>query len=169
LKGRRTLPEEEDLARALVRGLPPDLRRVAVVNDTAYPDILTDRYPVANAFAPPTGLAWSAMGGETRSQLTSLLRHYVTRVNHELSEAYWRKVEAELDAVTFAWTGSVDPGRGHYYAIKAPSWLIEYDNTQNEANHIHSVLRDIAGDWGDDLIAQHYAESHREALKRLSS
>ena len=105
------------------------------------------------------------MHGETRSQLSQLVRHYVTRTNDELSEPYWRKLEAELEAVTFAWTGGEEPGQGHYYTIKAPSWLIEYDNTQNGANHIHSVLRDISGDWGDDLIAQHYAESHRAAAQ----
>jgi hypothetical protein len=163
--GQRTLPEEEDLARALVRGLSPELRRIAVVSDTAYPDILTDHYPVANAFAPPRGLAWSSMDGETRSQLASLLRYYITRVNEELSSTYWRKVESEFEDVTFAWTGSVEPGHGHYYTIKAASWLIEYDNTQNEANHIHSVLRDITGDWGNDLIAQHYAESHKKGAR----
>jgi Protein of unknown function (DUF3500) len=165
-KGQRTLAEEEDLARTLVRGLSADQRRICVVSETAYPDILTDHYPVANPFAPPEGLAWALMSGETRSQLTSLLRHYVTRVNDELSSTYWRKVESSLPEVTFAWTGSIEPGQGHYYTIKAPTWLIEYDNTQNGANHIHSVLRDITGDWGDDIIAQHYAESHREALRR---
>lgn len=166
-KGQRTLPQEEDLARAFVRGLSPDQRRIAIVNDTAYPDILTDRYPVTNAFAPPEGLAWSAMTGDDRGKLTELVRHYVERVNGELSGPYWqRKIEAELEATTFAWTGSVEPGQGHYYVIKAPTWLIEYDNTQNGANHIHSVLRDITGDWGDDMIAAHYAESHREALNR---
>lgn len=164
-KGQRTLPEEEDLARSLVRGLSPDLQRVAIVSDTAYPDILTDRYPRANAFAPPEGLAWSQMNGGTREQLSRLIRHYATRTNDELSGAYWRKLEAEFDGLTFAWTGSLEPGHGHYYTIKAPSWLIEYDNTQNGANHIHSVLRDISGDWGDDLIAMHYAESHQAALR----
>jgi hypothetical protein len=159
--GQRTLRVEEDLARALVRGLPPDQKSIAVVSETAYPDILTDRYRVANAFAVPRGLSWQAMGGQARDQLRQLVRHYVTRTNAELSEPYWRKVEPALEAVTFAWTGGFEPGQGHYYAIKAPGWLIEYDNTQNGANHIHSVLRDITGDWGDDLIAQHYAESHR--------
>jgi Protein of unknown function (DUF3500) len=159
--GQRTLPREEDLARALVRGLPSDQKRVAVVSQTAFPDILTDCYRVANAYAPPRGLAWSAMSADTRDQLSRLVRHYVERTNEELSAPYWRKVSSEFDAVTFAWAGSEEPGQGHYYAIKAPSWLIEYDNTQNGANHIHSVLRDISGDWGDDLIAMHYAESHR--------
>jgi hypothetical protein len=165
-KGLRTLAPEEDLARALVRSLPSEQKQVAIVSATAFPDILTDRYPVANAFAPPSGLAWSAMSGDARGQLSELIRLYVTRTTDELSGPYWRKLEAEFPELTFAWAGGEEPGQGHYYTIKAPSWLIEYDNTQNGANHIHSVLRDLTGDWGDDLIAQHYAEAHREALKR---
>jgi len=161
--GQRTLPEEEDLARMLLRSLPPDQKRIALISPTAFPDILTDCYRVANAFAPPRGLAWSRMDGEHRQQLARLVRHYVERNNAELSSAYWRKVEAELEATTFAWAGGEQHGQGHYYAIKAPSYLIEYDNTQNEANHIHSVLHDISGDWGEDLLASHYAESHRAA------
>lgn len=160
-RGQRTLAPEEDLARTLVRSLPADQKRIAIVSATAFPDILTDHYPRANPLAPPDGLAWSAMSADTRNQLSELIRHYVTRTNDELSGPYWRKLESEFDALTFAWAGGEEPGQGHYYTIKAPSWLIEYDNTQNDANHIHSVLRDISGDWGDDIIAQHYAEAHR--------
>jgi hypothetical protein len=165
-RGQRTLPEEEDLARALMRDLSTNQRRTAIVSEKAFPDILTDRYRVTNAFAPPEGLPWSEMDTDARRQLTELIRHYVTRTNDELSGPYWsHKIEPELEALTFAWAGGLDPGEGHYYVIKAPTWLIEYDNTQNGANHIHSVLRDITGDWGDDLIALHYAASHRDALR----
>jgi hypothetical protein len=164
--GQRTLAAEEDLGRALVRGLPAEHRQVAVVSQTAFPDILTDHYRVANAFAPPRGLGFAQMNGDSREQLVSLVRFYVERTNDELSGPYWRKIEAEgFDTITFAWAGSDEVGHGHYYAIKAPSFLIEYDNTQNEANHIHSVLRDISGDWGEDLLALHYAESHRAGLR----
>jgi hypothetical protein len=159
--GQRTLPEEEDLARTLVRGLPADQKQVAVVSQTAYPDILTDRYRVVNMFAPPRGLAFARMGGEHREQLVRLMRHYVERTNDELSAPYWRKLESDgLDTITFAWAGGEEPGQGHYYAIKGPGFLIEYDNTQNGANHIHSVLHDVSSDWGEDIIAAHYAESH---------
>jgi hypothetical protein len=162
--GQRTLADEEDLARTLVRGLPADQKKIAIISSTAYPDILTDKYRVANAFAPPRGLPFTRMPGEQRELLARLVRHYVERTNDELSSPYWRKLEAELDLVTFAWTGGEEPGQGHYYAIKGPSFLIEYDNTQNEANHIHSVLRDISGDWGEDILARHYAESHTSGL-----
>jgi hypothetical protein len=166
LAGQRTLADEEDLARALVRSLPAEQQSVAIVSATAYPDILTDRYPVANAFAPPRGLAFARMAAEPRTLLVNLLKFYVSRTNDEVAGPYWRRMEADgLEAVTFAWAGSVEPGQGHYYAIKAPSFVIEYDNTQNQANHIHSVLRDITGDWGNDVIAAHYAESHRTAAQ----
>jgi len=144
-----------------VRGLPPALKQIAIVSETAYPDILTDKYRIANAFAPPRGLAFSRMDGEQRGLLTQLIRHYVERTNDELSRITWATVEkGGLDSITFAWTGGQERGQGHYYAIKGPAFLIEYDNTQNGANHIHSVLREISGDWGEDIIAAHYAESH---------
>ena len=162
--GQRTLPEEEDLARALLKGLAPQLKRQALVNPVAYPDILTDKYRVVNMFAPPRGLPFAAMSGDDRSLLVRLIQHYVSRTNEELAGPYWRKLEAELGDVTFAWTGGEERGQGHYYAIKGPSFLIEYDNTQNGANHIHSVLRDVAGDWGEDLLAMHYAESHHAGV-----
>jgi hypothetical protein len=160
--GQRTLAEEEDLARALVRSFPIDQKKVAVVNAVAPPDIITDKNRVAYAFGPPRGLAYADMGVEQRNRLVGLIRHYVERTTDELSAFTWGKIErAGLEPITFAWAGGEEPGQGHYYAIKGPTFLIEYDNTQNGANHIHSVLRDLTGDWGEDLLAAHYAESHR--------
>ena len=62
--------------------------------------------------------------------------------------------------LTFAWAGPDAPGRGHYYAVRGPRTLIEYDNTQNGANHIHAVWRDLTNDWGEDLLAAHYRDGH---------
>jgi hypothetical protein len=69
-------------------------------------------------------------------------------------------VDAGLEAVRFAWAGPTEPGRGHYYAVRGPSFVLEYDNTQDGANHIHSVWRDLDGDWGEDLLAAHYRADH---------
>ena len=69
-------------------------------------------------------------------------------------------MDAGLAPVTFAWAGSDEPGRGHYYAIRGPEFLIEYDNTQNDANHIHAVWRDLERDWGADALAAHYGSHH---------
>jgi hypothetical protein len=62
--------------------------------------------------------------------------------------------------VVFAWFGPDEPGRGHYYAVRGPTFVIEYDNTQNDANHVHSVWRELANDWGEDLLARHLAAAH---------
>jgi hypothetical protein len=159
--GLRTLPEEEDWARALVRSLDAGQKRAAIVSQTAPADILTDNARVAYPLAPPRGVTYAALSGEQRGQLGGLVRHYVERTADDLSASTWARIEqAGLDGLTFAWAGPEDPGRGHYYAITGPTFLIEYDNTQNQANHIHSVFRDIEDDWGEDLLAAHYRELH---------
>ena len=159
--GKRTLPEEEDLARELLRGLDPERKRVAIVSPTAPADILTDAYRTADPTVPPRGLAYAAMSGEERERLVRLIRHYVERTTDEVAALEWRKIEAAgLDGISFAWLGGEEPGQGHYYAITGPTFAIEYDKTQDGANHIHSIWRDFTNDWGEDLLARHYAEAH---------
>ncbi len=159
--GLRTLPEEEDMARALLGALEPAQRTVAVVNPVAPRDILTDAFRSADPSVLPTGLAYGAMSGEQRGLLVRLIRHYVGRANGEIAGNEWRRIErAGLESVAFAWAGPTEPGQGHYYAVKGPTFMLEYDNTQDGANHIHSVWRDFTNDWGEDLLARHYAESH---------
>ena len=150
--GARTLPEEEDLARALLRSLDPAQRAVALVNPDAPPDILTEARRTADPAVLPVGLAYGAMSGEHRGQLVRLIRHYLERAADEVAAHEWARIErAGLEPVTFAWTGPDEPGRGHYYAIKGPTFMLEYDNTQNGANHIHSVVRRPRGDFGEGL------------------
>ena len=111
---------------------------------------------------PPRGVRYTALSGEQRGQLVRLVRHYVERTADELGASTWSRIERSgLEGLTFAWAGPEDPGQGHYYAITGPSFLIEYDNTQNQANHIHSIFRDIEDDWGEDLLAAHYRELHQ--------
>ncbi len=165
--GLRTLPEEEDLARELLRGLEPERRRVAIVDPIAPTDILTDAYRGANPAVPPRGLAFGAMSGDERKQLVRLIRVYVDRANEEIASTQWRKIEqAGLESISFAWAGGEEPGQGHYYAVKGPTFMIEYDKTQDGANHVHSVWRDFTNDWGEDLLAAHYAAAHQTAATR---
>ena len=161
-KGLRTLTVEEDLPRALVRGLDPDQKRVAVVSSVAPADILTERSRIVDPTPLPVGLAYEAMSGEQREMLVRLIRHYVERTTEAVAANEWARIEqAGLESITFAWAGPEERWQGHYYVVKGPAFLIEYDNTQNGANHIHSVWRSFANDWGEDLLAQHYAEAHR--------
>ena len=112
-----------------------------------------------------SGLPFAQMSGEERHKLIDLIRLYVGRAADEVAENAWRRIEAAgLDGITFAWQGSDQIQQGHYYAIKGPTFLIEYDNTQDDATHIHSVWRDLTGDWGDDLLASHYAAEHHPSV-----
>ncbi len=122
---------------------------------------MTDAYRSLDRFLLPRGLAYGQMSGDQREKLVRIVKHYISRSSDEVAEREWEQVErAGLDSITFAWGGPVEQGQGHYYAIQGPAFVVEYDNTQNGANHIHSVWRKFAGDWGEDLLAGHYAESH---------
>jgi hypothetical protein len=158
--GLRTLPDEEDLGRALVTGLPAHHREVAVTAPVAPRDILTRHDPVADVRLIPPGLAYEEMDGERRGLLIQLVRRYLERAIPEVSEAAWADIDRSgLDRVTFRWAGPVEPGHGHYYAVLGPTFLLEYDNTQNNANHVHTVWRDLGRDWGEDLLAAHYVSN----------
>lgn len=156
-KGMRTLPEEEDWARSLVRSLSAEQKKIAIVDAVAPDDILTKNYRVADPSAAPTGISFSALSDPQRESLVKLVRHYVGRAADDLAANYWRHIESVgMDRWSFAWAGPEEPGKGHYYAVQAPNFVVEYDNTQNGANHIHSVLRDYGNDWGEDILAAHY-------------
>ena len=160
-QGKRALPEEEDLPRALVQSLDGESRKKAIFAETAPADILTDAYRSLDRFILPRGVTYGTMSGEQREKLVGVIKHYVGRVNDEIAAQEWDKIErAGLDSVTFAWGGPVEKGQGHYYAIQGPTFIVEYDNTQNNSNHIHSVWRTFDGDWGEDILAQHYAQQH---------
>lgn len=155
--GRRTLPGEEDLGRELAAALA-QRRPEAVIHDPVAPrDILTRHDPVADTSRIAPGLAYTDMDGEHRALLVRLVRHYLGRAVPAVADTAWADIEsAGLDRVSFRWAGPVEPGHGHYYAVLGPTLLLEYDNTQNNANHIHTVWRDLRRDWGEDLLAAHY-------------
>lgn len=159
-EGMRTLVEEEDMARALVRSLSDDQKKIAIVDPVAPADVLTKNYRVADPNAAPNGIAFSALSDPQRESLVKIVRHYVNRGADDLAANYWKHVESVgMDRWSFAWAGPEEPGEGHYYAVSAPNFVVEYDNTQNGANHIHSVLRDFSNDWGEDVLAAHYKNS----------
>jgi hypothetical protein len=160
--GTRTLPGEEALARALLSELTPAERGVAVVEATAPHDILTGNGRLADVRSVPVGIRHADLGTPRQASLERLIRYYVDRVRPAVADTAWeRVVAAGIGDVSFAWAGPDAPGRGHYYAVRSPTFVIEYDNTQNGANHIHAVWRDLDNDWGQDLLADHLAAAHQ--------
>lgn len=161
LAGQRAIDGEETLARSLVRSLSTPQRRLAVVDPVAPPDILSGTDRTADLREVPVGITHEQLERGQRDGLERLIRHYLERASPEIAAAEWDRIRAAgLARVTFAWAGPDEAGQGHYYAIRGPRLLIEYDNTQNGANHIHAVWRDPTNDWGQDLLAAHYRASH---------
>jgi hypothetical protein len=144
----RPLAAEEDLGRQLVDALAPEQRATALLSPEAPDDILQRNLPFVRV-GPPEGLAAAGMLPQQRELLAGLLRQYLDRLPAPLAAVQAERVlGGTLEAVHFAWAGGTEPGRPHYYRLQGPRLLIEYDNVQDGANHVHSVWRDPVGDFG---------------------
>jgi hypothetical protein len=144
----RPLAAEEDLARELLDALAPDQLATATLSGEAPGDILQRNRPTVRV-GPPEGLAGAGMLPQQRALLAGLLDQYLGRLPGPLAELERARVAGErLEAVHFGWAGSGEPGQPHYYRLQGPRLLIEYDNVQDGANHVHSVWRDPEGDFG---------------------
>jgi hypothetical protein len=158
-KGQRTLGLLEDTARTLVTGLDAAQRKTAIFTDVALNDIVTENALDINPLSP-AGLKASAMTPAQRDQLMKILDAYAGLMAADIAADRMTKIKiAGIENMTFAWAGSVERGQKHYYRVQGPTFLIEFDNTQNDANHVHSVWRDFKGDFGRDLLREHLRTS----------
>ena len=160
-KGRRVLRQEEDLGRALMHSLNSEQRRIALIADKSPNEIITGNDRQIQ-LAEPTGLAYAAMTTDQRNQLHALIELYANRLRSDLADVEMKKItDRGWEAIHFAWAGGLEKGEAHYYRIQGPAFIIEYDNTQNNANHIHTSWRNTEGDFGRDLLREHYELSHQ--------
>jgi hypothetical protein len=165
-KGLRILAAEEDLARDLLNSLDGEQKKVAIVDQTAYKDIITMASRKAALQGQPSGLQASKMNSKQFEMLLNLLEEYARNMPDQLAEIREEQIKKAGKNLYFAWAGAAERGGPHYYRVQAPSFLVEYDNTQNGANHIHSVWRDYEGDFGLDLLKTHYQQSHTSAATK---
>ncbi|MCA1591019.1 MAG: DUF3500 domain-containing protein [Acidobacteria bacterium] len=160
--GSSILSAEGTLARELLSGLDSKQRARAVIAATAPDEIITGnaRKAILNGFA---GIPALNMNDSQRRMLMLLIEEYVNNMRGEFASSQLRRIRsAGVEKIHFAWAGGSERGQPHYYRIHGPSLLIEFDNTQNNANHIHTVCRDLEYDFGGDMLRQHYEESkHR--------
>ena len=161
-KGLRALAGEEDLGIDLIHTLDEQQQKIAIVNPTAYEDILTAASRKAAIQGQASGLVASKMNGNQFDSLMALIEEYVRNVPNELADGRVSQINKAGRNIYFAWSGGINRGDPHYYRVQTPSFLIELDNTQDDANHIHSVWRDFTGDFGEDLLQQHYQASHQK-------
>ena len=159
-RGKQVLKQETDLGFTLVNSLNMDQMKVAVFSPEAPADIITGNNRKAE-LQEPKGLAYSEMTDQQKKLLMQLLNVYVKNYQLGFSKRLMEKIEkAGIENLSFAWAGSLQPGAGHYYRIQGPMLLIEYDNTQNNANHVHTVVRDLTNDFAEDILKEHYRKDH---------
>ena len=160
-EGLRVLKEEEDLGRQLLHELDGTQRTQAIIAVDAPNDILTTNVPHVGDEVRPEGLAGVDMSDSQRQLLRALVSIYVDRLPESCAQEALRRVEAAgWDAAYFAWAGSKEVGAPHYYRVQGAMYLAEYDNTQNDANHIHAVWRDLERDFGEDALRRHLRQGH---------
>lgn len=156
-KGARALGVLEDLGRAFVTALPASQKDTAIIAGTAPRDILTRADREAEMQADE-GIAYGALSDEQQEALVGLIEAHARYQHPAIAAQRLARIKrAGLDEVKFAWMGGLETGQGHYYRIQGKTFIIEYDNIQNNANHIHTVWRDFHGDFGRDLLQEHYA------------
>jgi hypothetical protein len=159
--GLRVLAAEEDLGRDLIAGLTAEQRKTAIVDAKAPTDILTSNGRQAALKGQASGISASHMTPAQLAKLGALLDEYANNMPEQIAQARQEQIRKAGKNIFFAWAGGLKRGEGHYYRIQAPAFLIEYDNTQNGNNHIHAVWRDFTGDFGGDLLKEHYQASHQ--------
>jgi hypothetical protein len=161
-KGFRLLGASEDIARQIMAGLPQEQRRVALIANRSFGEIVASPQREQD-LGQPRGLELGAMNAASRQLVEALMDRFLGTLTPDLVAAQKQRVmEQGLDRFRFAWAGPTQPGEAYYFRVHGPATLIEYDNTQNSANHIHSVWRDLAADFGQDALGEHYRrQPHR--------
>ena len=159
-QGLRILGDSQDIALELMESLDAGQKSRAVIYDEAPADIIT--FNSSRASLPKEeGLSASAMSGTQREMLMSLASEYVTRIRADLAEEKLTALrEGGLEKIHLAWGGPIDRTQPHYYRLHGGDFVVEYDNRQNGANHIHSVLRDVGNDFAADVMRDHLLMYH---------
>lgn len=164
MKGLKVLAAEESLARDFVASLNDEQKQKAIVPGEAPADIVTGTAIKVDetALTPASGIPFEALNPEQQKQLLKIVGEYANAFETPLVSQLQQRQALSGTGMTFAWMGATEPGKGHYYRIQTPEYLFEYDNTQNDANHVHIVWRQFDGDFGEDLLKAHYDAAHQE-------
>jgi hypothetical protein len=161
-RGFRLLGASEELARQIMAGLNDQQRRLAIIADRSFGEIVASPQRERD-LGEPRGLLLGEMSAAQRTLVEALMDRFLgTLAADLLAQQKQRVLQQGLATFRFAWAGSLTPGEAHYFRVHGPATLIEHDNTQNGANHVHAVWRDLAADFGRDALADHYRrQPHR--------
>ncbi len=162
MAGKQVLKQESDKGCAVISSFTAAQLKKAILDTVAFKDILTFDKRKA-LLGNPEGIRYSELTKVQQSLLLQLISVYVHRFRNDFAEKMMQDIKNDgLDNIWFAWAGhtKAEIGKGSYYRVQGPTIVIEYDNTQNNANHVHSVVRDLKNDFGGDLLLEHYKKGH---------
>jgi hypothetical protein len=158
-KGLRVIKDEEDLGFELMNSLNAEQKNMALFQSKAFADIVTT---TAKEVSPlkPVGIPMKDLNNDQKNLVNKLIVTYLSSMSSKLANARMAMLRTEdKNDIRFGWAGGLVRGEPHYYRLQGKTFLIEFDNTQNNANHIHMVWRDFNGDYGEDLLKEHYMKS----------
>lgn len=159
-KGKQILKLETDLGFSLIQSMDEVQMKTALFSTTALPEIVSGNDRKAKNLTPE-GIRFSTLNEKQKQVFLQLLDVFVKNYEFGFSKKLMDKIQAAgMDNLSFAWAGSLTPGAGHYYRIQGPILLIEYDNTQTSANHVHTAVRDLTNDFAEDILREHYKKAH---------
>lgn len=160
-KGIEVLKQETKLGFELINALNPEQRSIAIFSEKAPAEIISGNKRKAVPLTPD-GISFKELNKQQQTLFLKLLDEYVKNYAFGFSKKLMDKIKnAGMDNLHFAWAGSLTPGVANYYRIQGPMLLIEYDNTQNNANHVHTTIRDLKDDFAEDILREHYAKEHK--------
>jgi hypothetical protein len=164
LKNKQILKEETDFGFQLVQSLDADQLKSALIDTAAPVDIISFDKKRIELYTSG-GISFDRLNAAQQQLLLQLVKLYINRYTRLFADDMLKAIQADgLNKLRFFWAGkkSNEPGNGHYYRVQGNTLLIEYDNTQNNANHVHSVIRDLKNDFGGDALLEHYLNEHKK-------
>ena len=162
LTGLKVLAGEEELARDFMATLGDAQRKIAHIKDKAPREILSKANRDVKS-GELTGIAYGDLKPAQQAALMTLIQHYIDTFKKPLAAKQRARIRgAGLDSIHFSWAGSLKPNEPHYYNVQGPTFLLEYVNFQNGANHVHAVWRDPANDYGREILRQHMEQHHKK-------
>lgn len=159
-KGRRIIKDEEDIGFELINMLTSEQKAKAIFQSKAFSDIVTTNAIQVGPLTP-VGIVANDLTTQQKNILNKLIVSHLSSMPTEIAEMRMKRIVSEdFNQIRFGWAGSLLKGVPHYYRIQGKTFLIEFDNTTHNANHIHIVWRDFNGDFGVDLLNEHYKKSN---------
>ncbi len=158
--GSELMAPERALGFELLNSLAGEARARCVIAAEAPADILTgpgseqrlvrvEGIPFADLTLGQRDLGWR------------LVEAFVRHLPDTWRSAHLAQItEAGLERLTFGWAGGTLPSTPHYFRLHGPTTVIEYDNVQNGANHVHAVWHDLRNMVGDDQLRRHHRDAH---------